>query len=262
MQHTFSNITLPQGWKLVYLPETDSTMLRLKSEHFAPQPGETILLVTDYQAAGRGQRGTSWEADAGQNLLFGFVFCPDGVPVTHQFALSEALALAVCATLQTYAEGFTVKWPNDIYWHDQKVCGMLLEHTVCGAHLSQTLTGVGANINQRAFRSDAPNPISLWQIMGKEVDRAQVLEEIVRQFAQRYVFIKEKRYDLVHEEYMRHLYRREGYYEYRDKDGAFMARIVKISPLGMLTLCRADGTLGEYAFKEVQAIIPPHGTDQ
>lgn len=260
--NTFDNIRLPQGWKIAFLPETDSTMLQLKSEQYAPQPGETTLLVTDYQTAGRGQRGTSWEADAGKNLLFGFAFCPDDVPVTHQFALSEALALAVCRSLQHYAEGFTVKWPNDIYWHDKKICGMLLEHTVCGTHISQTLTGVGININQHAFRSDAPNPISLWQIIGKEVNRAEVLEEIVWQFAEQYVFIKAKKYDIVHEAYMRHLYRRQGFYPYRDAEGLFNASIENISPLGMLTLRRIDGTLSTYAFKEVQAIINQHGTDQ
>lgn len=262
LSEAFSHITLPQGWNIVFLPETDSTMLQLKNEKYAPHPGETTLLVTDFQTAGRGQRGTSWEADAGENLLFGFIFHPESVPVTHQFALSEALALAVCRSLQTYAEGFTVKWPNDIYWHDKKICGMLLEHTVCGAHLSQTLTGVGLNINQKTFRSDAPNPISLWQILGKEVDRAQVLAQIVEQFATRYDFIKEKKYDLVHEEYMRNLYRREGFHAYRDANGEFCASIENISPIGMLTLKRTDGTLSTYAFKEVQAIINPQGTDE
>ena len=128
------NIDLPHNWEHVHLPETDSTMLLLlRLPQYQHSDKEFVLATTDYQTAGRGQRGNHWEAERGKNLLFGFLFHPTLVPVTHQFALSEALALAVRAALAEHVDGgVTVKWPNDVYWLDYKIAGMLLEHDVCG----------------------------------------------------------------------------------------------------------------------------------
>lgn len=209
------------------------------------------LLTADYQTAGRGQRGTTWEARAGANLLFGFVFHPVTVPVAKQFLLSEALALAVRSALSTYTDGVVVKWPNDVYWHDKKICGMLLEHTVNGSTIATTLTGVGINVNQADFRSDAPNPVSLCQIVGHEVDRAEVLTKVVDEFTCRYKMIQVKAYEQVHDEYRRHLYRGQGLHLYRDEKGMFRASIESVSPMGVLRLRKSDGTLHSYAFKEV-----------
>ena len=173
------NIDLPHNWEHVHLPETDSTMLLLRLPQYQHSDKEFVLATTDYQTAGRGQRGNHWEAERGKNLLFGFLFHPTLVPVTHQFALSEALALAVRAALAEHAGGgVTVKWPNDVYWHDYKIAGMLLEHDVCGTQIATTLTGVGINVNQTVFESDAPNPISLMKITGNHHSRAELFQFI------------------------------------------------------------------------------------
>lgn len=251
----YSALHLPEQWHFVYLPQTDSTMLQLKRAEYAPNANEFVLMATDFQAAGRGQRGTSWEADAGYNLLFGFTFTPKHIKASQQFALSEALALAVRAALSAFAEGFTVKWPNDVYWHNHKICGMLLEHSICGAYISNTLTGVGVNVNQPVFHSDAPNPIALQQIIGRSVDRALLLQNIVEAFSQRYQLLLQGNFQMLHAEYMEHLYRRTGIHSYEDGDGPFQASIVDISPLGMLTLRKTDGSEHTYAFKEVKAVI-------
>lgn len=177
------NIDLPHNWEHVHLPETDSTMLLLRLPQYQHSDKEFVLATTDYQTAGRGQRGNHWEAERGKNLLFGFLFHPTLVPVTHQFALSEALALAVRAALAEHVDGgVTVKWPNDVYWLDYKIAGMLLEHDVCGTQIATTLTGVGVNVNQTVFESDAPNPISLMKITGNHHSRAELLSKLVGEF--------------------------------------------------------------------------------
>lgn len=246
------NIDLPHNWDHVHLPETDSTMLLLRLPLYQHSDKEFILATTDYQTAGRGQRGNHWEAERGKNLLFGFLFHPTLVPVTHQFALSEALALAVRAALAEHVDGgVKVKWPNDVYWLDYKIAGMLLEHDVCGTQIATTLTGVGINVNQTVFESDAPNPISLMKITGNHHSRAELLSKLVGEFEKRYHLILHNDYATLHTEYMEHLYRGEGDHVFEDASGKFAASIEGISPLGILSLRKSNGTICNYAFKEV-----------
>ena len=141
-------------------------MLDLQQPPYANATAPFLLLTADYQTAGRGQRGTHWEAARGENLLFGIRLHPHAVRPSRQFLLSEVQALAVAETLEEIVGGIRVKWPNDIYWLDTKICGMLLEHTLVGPQIDTTITGVGLNVNQVVFESDAPNPMSLRQITG------------------------------------------------------------------------------------------------
>ena len=215
------------------------------------------MLTTDFQTACHGQKGTVWEAEKGQNLLFGMVFHPTFLPANRQFALSEALALAVAGAASELTADISVKWPNDIYWQQQKLGGMLLEHDLCGPHIANTLTGVGLNVNQTVFRSDAPNPVSLRQIVGHTVDREALLTEILQRFEHHYRALQQGGAEALHAEYMRQLFRAEGYHPYRDAEGCFMARIDDISPQGIIRLQRTDGSTKSYAFKEVAFLPEP-----
>lgn len=242
---------LSAHWYAQCVAHTDSTMLQLRRPEWAERPETFALLHTDYQTAGRGQRGTVWESAPGENLLFGVVFRPTFLPAVQQFFLSEALALAVADAVRPYADGISVKWPNDIYWHDRKLAGMLLEHTLRGNSIAHTVAGVGLNVNQSRFVGDAPNPVSLRQVVGHDVSRAALLESILQQFESNYFMLQRGETAQLHDRYMQCLYRREGWYTYRDRNGRFTARIAGISPQGVLTLERPDGQMSDYAFKEV-----------
>ena len=252
--------TLPSNWYTAHLSETDSTMLRLQEPGLATRPEEFVLLTADYQTAGHGQRGTHWEADAGQNLLFGILLHPTGVAPAQQFGLSEALALAVAEGLDVYTGGICVKWPNDIYWHDRKICGMLLEHKLQGPRIDTTLTGVGLNVNQRCFRGEAPNPVSLRQILGHDTDRTGLLEQIARNFERNYRLLQQGEYARLHRIYLRRLYRRGGFHWFRDGDGLFEGQITDVSPVGRISISRHSGELRSYAFKEVAFVINSSST--
>lgn len=245
---------LSAHWYAQCVAHTDSTMLQLCRPEWAERPETFALLHTDYQTAGRGQRGTVWESAPGENLLFGVVFRPTFLPAVQQFFLSEALALAVADAVRPYADGISVKWPNDIYWHDRKLAGMLLEHTLRGNSIAHTVAGVGLNVNQSRFVGDAPNPVSLRQVVGHDVSRAVLLESILQQFESNYFMLQRGETAQLHDRYMHCLYRREGWYTYRDRNGRFTARIAGISPQGVLTLERPDGQMSDYAFKEVSFI--------
>ena len=234
--------------KIIQLKETDSTNRWLQENGGE----EDVAVVTDYQSAGCGQKGNVWESEAGKNLLFSILIHPQNVPAHRQFVLSELIALAVSDVLGKYTEGICVKWPNDIYWHDRKICGILIENRLQGKGIRDSILGVGVNVNQDVFRSDAPNPVSLKMITGREYDLRVLMDEIMASFSRYYCLVEQGEYEHLHEEYLQSLYRREGFYPYRDASGPFEAKISRIEEDGHLVLTDTDGRSRRYAFKEVE----------
>lgn len=241
-------------WNVIKLQETASTNTYLDKLDVDCQQPEKSVVVTHTQSAGRGQRGNSWEAAPGQNLTFSFLLRPAGVVPQRQFIISQAVSLAVIDVLSRYADGFTIKWPNDIYWRDYKIGGILIEHSLTGMTISRTIVGIGLNINQEKFLSDAPNPISLFQITETQYELDAFLTRILEATALRY----EQMYNApqqVQADYDAVLYRRDGYYAYRDNEGVFEARIDRVQPDGYLVLVDTANRQRSYAFKEVAFII-------
>ncbi|MBE6306721.1 MAG: biotin--[Bacteroidaceae bacterium] len=241
-------------WNIVKLEAIGSTNTYIDQIDVADSLSEGYVVVAHSQTAGRGQRGNSWEAAPGKNLTFSYLLRPHDVVAHEQFILSQAVALAVVDVLSRYADGFSVKWPNDIYYCDKKIAGILIEHNLTGSHISRTIVGIGLNINQASFVSDAPNPVSLLQIMGREYDLDEVLSAILQATAMRYAMCNDDREGL-RQAYANVLYRREGYYRYRDADGEFEAAIRDVRPDGYLLLVDRAGREREYAFKEVAFVI-------
>ena len=238
----------------IQLDETDSTNSCIRQ--LAPPEYDDMLVVTaDYQSAGRGQGSNHWESERGKNLLCSIMICPTFIKPTRQFLLSEVGALAVAEALDCYTDGISLKWPNDIYWHDKKICGTLIETSMATGKLRTCVFGIGVNINQRMFHSDAPNPVSLWQIRGCETDREavldQILQELQKYLSMLYIGEEEKVSSLYHSR----LFRREGFFTYCDAEGTFMAEIVSVADDGPITLRDTEGRLRRYAFKEVQFVI-------
>ena len=100
----------------IVLAETTSTNSYLADLCNAQPYPELTSVYSSFQSAGRGQRGNSWESEAGKNLLFSFVLYPDFLEAHRQFYLSQVTALALYDVLSSYTEGISIKWPNDIYW--------------------------------------------------------------------------------------------------------------------------------------------------
>lgn len=237
---------------LVHCEETDSTNNQVKNFDSGK---EMTVLTTQYQKAGRGQRGNSWESEKSQNLLFSILIHPNYVTASHQFCLSQAISLAIAQTLAEYTPGISIKWPNDIYWNNRKICGILIENDLMGKFIQNCIIGIGLNVNQQKFLSDAPNPISLYQILGHETPCEEVLAKILTRFHQMLNQIKEGNTADIIQAYHNHLYRRTGLHPYKDEKGTFMAHIIGVEPQGFLVLCDEQGTERRYAFKEVSYII-------
>ena len=241
---------------VIRLAETDSTNNYLRDLLAKERLPEGSVVATDFQSAGRGQVGNSWESERGQNLTFSVVVYPTSIPVRDQFLLSQVAALSVRDTFATYVDEVSVKWPNDIYWRNKKICGMLIENDVMGQNIAQSIIGIGMNINQRVFRSNAPNPISLAQITGKDYDLRSVLSLFLSKFYTRYLQLLRDEMDSLRAEYRRHLFRGDGFHRFRDSQGIFDGRIAGIEPDGHLLLEDSEGNVRSYVFKEVQFVLP------
>ena len=237
----------------IHLPDTESTN-KYAREGLAWQ-GVVTLITADYQTSGRGQRGNTWESEAGKNLLFTLALPTHSIKVSEQFALCELISVAICEVLAQYTADIRIKWPNDIYYKDKKLCGILIEHDLEGTHLSRSLIGVGVNVNQAEFHSDAPNPISLQQILGHEVELEALLETIISHFMELYTQYTSPTPLLsrvaLHERYTTRLYRRDEEATYRDANGIFTATLRTVEPDGRLRLEDQQGNLRGYLFKEV-----------
>ncbi|MBR5707691.1 MAG: biotin--[Bacteroidaceae bacterium] len=217
------------------------------------------VAVATFQTAGRGQKGNSWESEAGKNLLFSILAHPKNIKVQEQFYISEAIALAVSDSViaaigPEYASGVSVKWSNDVYWNDYKMAGILIENTLQGSTILDSVVGVGLDVNQEVFVSDAPNPISLKNITGRDFDIENLLGDITDRFIG-YMEMGADERPKVDRLYLDRLYRREGYHRFRDEKGEFLACIEGIRPDGCLMLLTDDGQHRVYEFKQVQFIL-------
>lgn len=219
------------------------------------------LATTEFQTAGRGQKGNSWESEKSKNLLFSILLHPVYVQPSKQFCISEAIALAVVKSLkeivaeESVAKDFSVKWPNDIYWKNKKIAGILIENELFGSTIRDCIVGVGININQQMFLSDAPNPVSLYNILGVNTNVEEVLDAIIKQFVANVSMIENGQTALLHNEYMDSLFRRKGIYPYRDADSEFMATIKDVREDGRLILTDSDDKERIYEFKEVAIVL-------
>ncbi len=245
---------MPHYIKVSQTASTNTYLSRLA----ATLPGGTVI-YTPSQTAGRGQKGNSWESEDGKNLTFSMLLKRPPVKARDQFYLSEAAALAVVESLTAAAgDGFTVKWPNDIYWQDKKVCGMLLENSLDGTNIATCIVGIGINVNQERFLSDAPNPVSLINITGHEHDLMALLKQVCSRIEQLVESLTgTTARATLHRHYMKALYRNDGeLHPYEDAQGnRFMASVADIAPDGTLTLRHQDGATHSYLFKQVKHII-------
>lgn len=233
------------------LDSTNAELRRISSE-------ENLAIYADCQTGGRGQRGNVWLSESGRNLLFSMLWHPQNLPARMQFSLSEAAALSVVLLLKDCGVCAQVKWPNDIYVGDSKICGILIENAV-GRQLESSIIGVGLNLNQTEFPDTLPNPVSVAKLTGRETNPAQAACKLVQYLEQLLpMSATEAGRMYLHGRYMESLYRFDGdMYPYRDPATCevFDARLADVELTGHLLLKCADG-MRRFAFKEVEFVLP------
>ncbi len=226
----------------MFIEQTNSTNTLLKE--LIAKGQEPDFIYAGYQTAGRGQTGNSWESEKGKNLICSILLPPN----KNLYFLNIAVSVAI---LRLFDEPLTIKWPNDIYWKDKKLAGILLENAIIGNEVKYTIAGIGLNVNQTEFVSDAPNPVSLKQISGKEYAIDSLMQDLLEAV---HTVLNEPE-EAVWSEYKAHLYRREGYWPFADQNGTFEAQIEDVLPSGEIVLRDKNGQLHTYGFKQIKYIL-------
>lgn len=215
------------------------------------------VIWAEEQTAGRGQRGHKWESPTGDNLTFSAVLAPDFLPIDEQFLLSEIVTLALVETFGSYGIDTRIKWTNDIYAGDRKLVGMLIEHMISDGRFSRTIVGIGINVNQEEFDPSLPNPVSMRLLTGRRYDRAEVLDNFMTRLMRRYEELRRGDRADIEESYRRNMYHLDQEHTYALPSGRrIRATIRGVRPSGRLILEHADGEIVEYAFKEVEFVLP------
>ena len=237
-----------------YTASTASTNTFLHEMMRQDKLPEGFLLYTDFQTAGKGQPGNTWESENGKNLLFSMLLYPHSIKVYEQFILSEITGLAIRKVLEKYSDDITIKWPNDIYWKDKKIAGILIENSLFRDRIDTCIIGIGLNVNQEVFISNAPNPVSLRQITGNDINREILLMEIQAELLNIYQNYSP---EFIHQEYLNNLYRRNGFHRYAETaaNTVFDAEIEDVLPDGRLILRTQAGETRTFYFKEIQFVL-------
>ena len=237
-------------FNIQHINQCDSTnayLQRLVAETDAP---EGTVVSTSFQTNGRGQLSNVWEAEDGKNILCSILLRPTSLPIKSQFLISQAISVAIVDVLNSYLDGFFIKWPNDIYYKEDKIAGILIENTLSSAGISTCIIGLGLNVNQQTFRSDAPNPISLFNIIGRETSVPELLQSILERFNKVYE-LAYTNVALLRENYFNNLLFSGKMRMYSDESGEFIGKIVDVENDGHLIIEDIEGNKRRYAFKEV-----------
>ena len=235
-----------------FLEETTST----NDEARNPRYGHGDAICAERQTAGRGQRGHAWSSEEELNGMVSLVWEPGFLPVSEQFLLSEAVALALTDLFGGYGIDARIKWTNDIYVGDKKLVGILIEHSYSGPTLARTIAGIGINVNQRAFDPALPNPVSMAVASGRTFDRRKVLESFHACCMGRYDQLVRGEKAALQEEYRKRMYRLGETHPYRRPDGTLVEAVLEgVRPSGELILRHADGTRHAYLFREIEFVI-------
>ena len=215
--------------------------------------GDAVVAVR--QTAGRGQRGHRWDSTPGENLTFSLVLEPTFLEAGRQFLLSEAVALAVADTLADYGVDARIKWTNDIYAGDRKLCGMLLEHSLDGERRRRTVAGIGLNVNQETFPAWVANPCSIYTETGRRHEVMEVFANLYEKLSARYGMLEEDGAERISEAYNALLYRRGRPSRFfLPGTGEVVGTILGAAPDGRLSV-EIDGKVHGYLFREIEFVI-------
>lgn len=218
---------------------------------------EGTIILSKFQKHGKGQEGNYWESEAEKNLLMSVVLCPTFLKPEKQFILNKIVSLAVAEFVEKMLprENVKIKWPNDIYVDDKKVAGILINNIIKGNSFEYTIIGIGININQKVYLSNAPNPVSIAQLSDENYDIKKVLiifNEILNRW---YELLRNGLFSSIDKNYLNSLYRIETYYSYKISDNTIKAKITGISEYGHLKLIGDDNQLYECDLKEIKFVI-------
>ena len=217
-----------------------------------PLPEGTVIMA-ESQYAGRGQQQNKWNSDPGKNLTFSLLLNPTFLAIASQFDLTRVVSLGVHDGLATILDDkLKIKWPNDVYYADGKLGGILIENLLQGSQIKQSVIGIGLNVNQDVFPDWVPNPVSVKQILQQDYDLRVLLSEICSHIEAWYLKLKAGKVELVRKAYLDQLYWLNQQHAFRSNGSVFEGEIIAVKDNGVLVIKSNIGAEMEFSFKEIE----------
>jgi BirA family biotin operon repressor/biotin-[acetyl-CoA-carboxylase] ligase len=239
-------------WQIIELNSITSTnnyanMLLSKNQSI-----DKTAIVAWSQTQGRGMGENTWESEDFKNLTASFIISAKWLKAENQFYLSRVVCLAIVDFFKNYGIETLIKWPNDIYACNKKIGGILIENTIVENKIVSSVIGIGLNINQEAFTSNAPGAVSLKKITGNEVDLKEALNFLINFFDVRLEHLKDKKYKEIENEYLRKIYWFEQWHDFEASGKIFKGCIKGTANTGELMVLQPDGNIENFMFKEIK----------
>jgi BirA family biotin operon repressor/biotin-[acetyl-CoA-carboxylase] ligase len=242
--------TIFLGKDVLFLPECHSTNDKALELIRTAQAREGTIVICANQTKGKGQRGNSWETQAGQNLTFSLVLSPGFMDISEQFHLNMMVSNSIRKMVQDYLPEIKVKWPNDLVVPGHgKVGGLLIENILSSGGWDFAVLGIGLNINQVRF--ETKKATSLAMLTGGEFDLEEIFRLLVTHLEQGYIAMKKGKVEHIREEYLSHLYLKDQWAVFADHTQEFEGKIIGVSQLGKLQMLRRDGSEHFFDLKEI-----------
>ena len=206
--------------------------------------------------SGKGMGSNGWESEAGRNLTFSVALDVRFLPAERQFLLSEAVPLGIIGVLDTILppEKWSIKWPNDIYYENRKLAGILINSTIKANMMDVSIVGIGLNVNQMQFQDWPTRPVSLKMITGKTYDLQPLLEQVAEHIL---IKVEQLKSDpaAIEQEYLKRLFRYHTWADYEVDGKVLRLFMTGIDSFGRLML--TDEAQQSYCFdiKEIKFVL-------
>ena len=209
-------------------------------------------IVAKKQLEGRGQRGTTWNAEEGKNLTFSVLLPRLQLHPSRQFLLSATVATSLVSTLEKFElPRLKVKWPNDIMSANQKLAGILIENIISEGKVIASVIGIGLNVNQQNFEG-LPQAGSMKTVSGKDFELEEVLQLLLKDLENSFGSISEENSEAILSAYENRLFRKDVPSTFKLPEGQlFTGMITGVSETGKLRVQTDDDRVQEFDLKEI-----------
>ncbi len=245
-------------FNIIKIEEVESTnnFAQKQIENGDLHEGDVIFTLN--QRKGRGYGNNTWESESGSNLLVSIIFEPRMIEASQQFVLTQLVSLSIITLVKKYipldiCDDIKIKWPNDIYVGDKKIAGLLFQNYIKANTIQFSVVGIGVNLNQRKFISDAPNPISIIHFSNEQTDVSIFLDEFLKIIGEKYKkYAFAEHFSELKHQYLNNSYRFNSWANYSDHKGNFKGKIIDVDEYGRLIVLLQTGEQKTFMFKEIE----------
>lgn len=247
--------TLFIGKSFIELPIIASTNAYAQQLVSGSQPADGTIVSTFNQSEGKGYQNNVWLSKPNKNLSFSIILYPKFIEANQQFYLNMAVSIAIAEVLQEITtKEIVLKWPNDIYYLKRKLGGILIENSISGNSILNSVIGIGLNVNQVDFDKNIPNPSSLKLLTNSTFNLYNVLSRLVKAIEVKYLMLQNGKYIELTEQYISYLYALNESHTFKNATSNFIGKIRGIDEYGRL-LIEDNGSMKSYHYKEIEYVF-------